>query len=184
MRAILAAIDAGMLPGQGLVAISNNADAAALGHAASHGVRTLHISATSAGSAEQADKAIAAAFDEAGVGLVVLSGYLRPVGPAVLGRFRNRVLNIHPALLPKFGGRGMFGDHVHAAVLASGEAETGATVHLVDGEYDHGAVLAQMRVPVLPGDTVETVRARVMAAEPGLFVQTLRAIADGAIVLP
>ena len=87
------------------------------------------------------------------VDLLVLAGYLKLVPPEVVARYRGRILNVHPALLPAFGGRGMYGHRVHEAVLASGARETGATVHLVDEEYDRGAILAQARVPVLPGDT-------------------------------
>ncbi|MBM4060399.1 MAG: phosphoribosylglycinamide formyltransferase [Planctomycetes bacterium] len=100
---------------------------------------------------------------ELDVDLVVLAGYLRllPIVP----EFAGRVLNIHPALLPKHGGKGMYGDHVHHAVLAAGEAESPCTVHLCDEVYDHGRILLQARVPVLPGDTAQTLGARVFAAE-------------------
>ena len=82
--------------------------------------------------------------------VVVLAGYMKMLGPAVLSRYEGRVLNLHPALLPKFGGKGMYGRRVHEAVLAAGESVTGATVHVVDAEYDHGPVVAQGEVPVLP----------------------------------
>ena len=182
MRGIVGAIASGTLPARARIAISNNADAPGLVWARSHGIPTRHISAAAAGGATAADSVIADAMAAAGVGLVILSGYLRPVGPAVLGRFR--VLNIHPGPLPQFGGRGMYGPHVHAAVLAAGVPESAASVHLVDGEYDHGPVIAAEPVPVLPDDTPQTLQARVMAVEPGLFVRTLQAIAAGTIVLP
>ena len=97
--------------------------------------------------------------------LVVLAGYLKLVPAAVVEAYAGRMINIHPALLPHFGGRGMYGRRVHAAVLASGATESGATVHLVDEEFDHGAVLAQVRVAVEPGDTPETLAARVLQQE-------------------
>jgi len=103
------------------------------------------------------------------VDLIVLAGYLKLVPAQVVSRYRGRMLNIHPALLPLHGGPGMYGRRVHQAVLASGAKETGATVHLVDEAYDRGAVLAQSRVPVLTGDTPETVAARVLAAEHALL---------------
>ncbi len=103
------------------------------------------------------------------VDLIVLAGYLKLVPAQVVSRYRGRMLNIHPALLPLHGGPGMYGRRVHQAVLASGARETGATVHLVDEAYDRGAVLAQSRVPVLTGDTPETVAARVLAAEHALL---------------
>ncbi len=140
--------------------------------------------AAGTGSAEAADAAIAAALAEAGVGLVVLSGYMRKLGPAVLAAYRNRILNIHPALLPKFGGAGFYGARVHAAVLAAGERVSGATIHLVDEEYDHGQAIARVEVPVLAGDSVDTLQGRVAAAEPPLYVETLRRIAAGEIALP
>jgi phosphoribosylglycinamide formyltransferase-1 len=184
MRAIVGAIRAGTLEAEALLLVSNNSDSAALAWAREQGLPARHISGRTEGSPEAADVAIAEAMTGAGVALLVLSGYLRPVGPVTLERYRGRILNIHPALLPKYGGQGMFGRHVHEAVLAHGDAETGATIHLVDGEYDHGPVVARRRVPVLPGDTPETLAARVMAVEPALFVETLRDIAARGAVLP
>jgi formyltetrahydrofolate-dependent phosphoribosylglycinamide formyltransferase len=99
------------------------------------------------------------------IDLVVLAGYLKLVPAGVIAAYRNRIVNIHPALLPAFGGPGMYGHHVHEAVLRSGAAVSGATVHLVDEVYDRGEILAQARVPVLPGDTVESLAARVLKAE-------------------
>ncbi len=99
------------------------------------------------------------------VDLVVLAGYLKLVPAGVVSAFRGRILNIHPALLPDFGGPGMYGRRVHEAVLQDGRAESGATVHLVDEEYDRGTILGQARVPVLPDDTPETLAARVLRAE-------------------
>jgi phosphoribosylglycinamide formyltransferase 1 len=112
-----------------------------------------------------------------GVELVVLAGYLKLVPPAVIARYRDRILNVHPALLPAFGGRGMYGRRVHEAVLASGARESGATVHLVDEEYDRGRILAQGRVPVLPGDTPDTLAERVLAVEHRLLPAAVLAAA-------
>ncbi|MCX7015561.1 MAG: formyltransferase family protein, partial [Candidatus Sumerlaeota bacterium] len=97
--------------------------------------------------------------------------------------YANRILNIHPALLPKFGGKGMFGLHVHEAVLAAGEKTTGVTVHVVDPEYDHGRILAQRQVAVEPDDTPETLQARVLTIEHQLYSETLQKIAVGEIDL-
>ncbi|MCA8949750.1 MAG: phosphoribosylglycinamide formyltransferase [Planctomycetes bacterium] len=104
---------------------------------------------------------------ELDVDLVLLAGYLRllPIVPD----FEGRVLNIHPALLPRHGGKGMYGERVHAAVIAAGETESGCTVHLCDGEYDHGRILMQARVPVRPDDTATTLGNRVLAAEFELY---------------
>lgn len=184
MRAILTAIAEGRLDARGQVAISNNAEAPALASARAAGLATHHISARTNGSVEAADQAIATALEAAGVELVVLSGYMRKIGPALLGRFRNRILNIHPSLLPKHGGEGMYGARVHAAVVAGGETESGATIHLVDEIYDHGLILAQAKVSVLPTDTAEDIEAKVRGLEPGLYVETLRRIIAGEIALP
>ncbi len=101
--------------------------------------------------------------------LVVLAGYLKLVPPAVVAQFRGRMINIHPALLPDFGGPGMYGHHVHAAVLASGARESGATVHFVDEAFDRGDIIAQEKVRVEPADTPETLAARVLEAEHRLL---------------
>lgn len=108
--------------------------------------------------------------------LVVLAGWLCLLCP-IPDDFRGRVVNIHPALLPAFGGKGFYGDRVHAAVLAAGATESGCTVHLVDDEYDHGQVLLQRRVPVLPGDDVHALAARVFEAERLAYPEALRALA-------
>lgn len=120
--------------------------------------------------------ALTAVIDRADVELVVMGGFL------CLWRFppryEGRVLNVHPALLPRFGGQGMYGRRVHEAVLAAGERESGCTVHLADQQYDHGPIVAQQRVPVRPDDTAETLAQRVMAAERELYPAVIQAVAD------
>ncbi|MDX2121782.1 MAG: phosphoribosylglycinamide formyltransferase [Gemmatimonadota bacterium] len=120
------------------------------------------------------------------VDLIVLAGYLKLVPPGVIAAYRDRILNVHPALLPDFGGPGMYGHHVHEAVLRSGATVSGATVHLVDEAYDQGRILAQARVPVLPDDTPATLAARVLRAEHRLLpAVVLRAAEAGRpVVLP
>ena len=118
------------------------------------------------------------------VDLIVLAGYLKLVPAQVVSRYRGRMLNIHPALLPLHGGQGMYGRRVHEAVLASGARETGATVHLVDEAYDRGAVLAQSRVAVLTGDTPETLAARVLATEHALLPAVVVAAARAGSPVP
>ena len=109
--------------------------------------------------------------------LVVLAGYLKLVPAAVVSRFRGRMINIHPALLPDFGGPGMYGQHVHEAVLASGAKESGATVHIVDEAFDRGQIIAQERVPVRPGDTAATLAARVLEVEHRLLPKVVLELA-------
>lgn len=111
------------------------------------------------------------------IDLMVLAGYLKLVPREVITEYRGRILNIHPALLPKFGGAGMYGKRVHEAVLAAGERQSGCTVHLVDEEYDRGEILAQATVPVLPGDTPELLAARVLAEEHRLLPKVVLQLA-------
>lgn len=120
--------------------------------------------------------ALTAALDRAGVDLVVLGGFL--CFWRLPPQYEGRVLNIHPALLPRFGGQGMYGHHVHEAVLADGESESGCTVHLVDNQYDHGPIVGQMRVSVLPNDTPESLAQRVGVAERELYPQMIQHVAD------
>ncbi len=184
MRAIVEAIRGGRLTGAApAVAVSNNSGSAALTFARENGIAAYHLSDRTHPDAAELDAAIAAALRRHEAGLVILSGYMRKIGPRTLAAYEGRILNIHPALLPDFGGKGMYGDRVHAAVLAARAPVSGATVHLADAEYDHGRTLAQRQVPVLPGDTVETLGARVRAVEGPLYVDVLRGIADGTIRL-
>jgi phosphoribosylglycinamide formyltransferase-1 len=182
LRAVVAAIDDGALAARAVLVVSNRRAAPALEFAKAHGVPCLVIPTVA--DPDEADGRLAEALTDARADLVILSGYLRKLGPRTLGAFEGRILNIHPALLPGHGGAGMYGRRVHEAVIAAGDAVSGASVHLVDGEYDHGDVLARVEVPVAPGDTAETLEARVMAAEPKLFVDTLMRIAAGEAVLP
>ncbi len=184
MRAIVAAARSGDLNADPRLLISNNAAPPALQFGKAMGLAIAHISASTEGDAEAADWAIADALADAGVELVILSGYLRKLGPEMLRRYRGRILNIHPGLLPRHGGQGMYGRRVHEAVVAAREAETGATVHVVDCDYDTGPVVAQQKVAVESGDSAEDVERRVMAMEPGLFVATLRRLAEGSLILP
>jgi formyltetrahydrofolate-dependent phosphoribosylglycinamide formyltransferase len=116
--------------------------------------------------------------------LLVLAGYLKLVPAGVVQKYRGRIVNVHPALLPDFGGPGMYGRRVHAAVLASGVSESGPTVHLVDEVYDRGAILAQRRVPVLPGDTPERLAARVLEEEHRLLPEVVLAAARAGRPVP
>jgi formyltetrahydrofolate-dependent phosphoribosylglycinamide formyltransferase len=156
--------------------VSDRADAGALVRAAGANIPTavIHVRGRS-------EEVVAAdtlrALEEGGIELVALAGYLRLVPAAVTRRYRGRMVNIHPALLPAFGGAGMYGRRVHEAVLAAGCAVSGATVHLVDERFDTGSPLAQWPVPVLPGDTAERLAARVLAVEHRLYPAVVDALA-------
>lgn len=181
-RAIIAACRTGRLAAEPRLLVSNRREAPALEFAQAEGVAALWISTVP--DADAADLRLVEALEAHGVELVILSGYLRLLGPRTLARYENRILNIHPGLLPRFGGAGMYGMRVHEAVIAAGVAESGATIHLVDGEYDHGAIVSQSSVPVAPGETAADLQAKVVAQEPEFFVQTLEAILSGKCLLP
>lgn len=119
------------------------------------------------------------AIDSTKPELIVLAGYLKPIPTHIIDAYPNRILNIHPALLPKFGGKGMYGRHVHEAVIAAGESESGCTVHIVTEHYDEGPILAQARVPVWPDDTAESLAARVLAQEHQLFPIIIQQVLHG-----
>ena len=183
MQAVVDACREGRLDAEPRVVISNNSRSRALRRAADAGVPRYHVSTVTHPDDDARDQAIVDILERHGVDLVVLGGYMKELGPQTIARFRNRIVNVHPALLPKFGGRGFYGIAVHEAVLASGDSVTSPTIHLVDEQIDHGAVLAQSRVAVLKGDTAETLAERVLEVEHSLYVDTLRRIASGEIDL-
>lgn len=177
MQAVIDACAAGAIAGQVVAVVSNNGDAGALRRARAAAIAAYHLSGRTHPDPAALDAAICAVLERHAVDLVVLAGYMKRLGPLTRDRFRGRVLNTHPALLPKFGGQGMYGLHVHRAVLAAGEVETGASVHMVTEEYDAGPVIAQCKVPVEPGDTAEALAERVQAQERRLLVEVLGQIA-------
>ncbi len=183
LQTIIDACKEGRLHARVAMVVCNNSGATALERARREGIPCKHISGRTHPDPGEMDAAIAAAFDEQGVEIVVLAGYMKKLGPGTVDRFRGRVLNIHPALLPKYGGEGMYGRRVHEAVLASGDAVSGVTVHLVDEEYDRGPIVAQRRVPVIAGDTPESLAHRVLEQEHAIYAETLQKIAVGEIDL-
>jgi phosphoribosylglycinamide formyltransferase-1 len=136
-----------------------------------------HVVPVAGGPDAESEAALLAVLEGHGADLVALAGYLRLVPGAVVDRYRGRIVNVHPAPLPRFGGKGMYGERVQRAVLDAGVEESGPTVHLVDEEYDRGEVLAHERVPVLPDDTPESLAARVLAAEHALYPRVLDRLA-------
>jgi len=177
LQAVIDACENGDLPAELTIVISNNSTAQALERAQQHHIPTAHLSNRTHPDPATLDAAIEEALDSAQADWVLLSGYMKKLGPRTLARWRNRILNTHPSLLPKFGGRGFYGSRVHAAVLAAGETETGATVHLVEDDYDTGHILAQITVPVREADTTPTLEERVKDAERKLLVATLAELA-------
>ncbi|MFF7705720.1 phosphoribosylglycinamide formyltransferase [Streptomyces lydicus] len=157
--------------------ISNNSGSGALAHAQEQGITGIHLSGRTHPDPDALDQTMLAALREHDIDLVVTAGYMKKIGPAVLDAYEDRIINIHPALLPRHGGPGMRGRHVHEAVLASGDSLSGATVHHVTANYDEGPIIAQQQVPVLRGDTPDALSARVLQAEHQLLPATVQAFA-------
>jgi phosphoribosylglycinamide formyltransferase 1 len=183
-QAVLNACKSGFLAAKPCLVISNNSASEALERARQEGIPACHFSSKTHPDPIGLDQAILSALQAYQADLVILAGYMKKLGEKTLSAYQGRVINIHPALLPKYGGEGMYGMHVHEAVITSGDSETGVTIHLVDREYDHGAILAQSRVPVMKGDTAETLAARVLEREHTFLVETLVQIIAGKIALP
>jgi len=156
--------------------IGDRPGAGAIARASDAGVPARVVPVAGRGAAEvEAD--LLDALGSHDIDLIALAGYLRLVPRGVVARYRGRIVNIHPAPLPRFGGKGMYGERVHRAVLEAGVGSSGPTVHRVDEEYDRGAVLAHEPVPVLPDDTVETLAARVLEREHALYPRVLDRLA-------
>ena len=179
-QAITNACINGTLNAKPVLLISNNTGSKALEWAKELGLKSAVINAANS---QDPDSVIADLFKDNVIDLVICSGYMKLIGPKTISAVRGAILNVHPALLPKHGGKGMFGRHVHQAVFDNKESETGITIHLVDGEYDHGRTIAQKRIPVGNGDSVEAIEESVKAAEPGFYIETLKKILSGEIAL-
>ena len=180
-NAILNAVAEGRLPARVSLLVSNNSNAGAMELARSRNIPAVHVSQKQFSSEEEYVERLLALLSQYRVDLIALAGYMKHVPTKVIERFRNRVVNIHPALLPDFGGKGMFGINVHEAVIASGAKVSGATVHIVDEEYDHGAIVLQKTVDVSPDDTPETLAAKVLSIEHEIYPQALAAFAAGRV---
>jgi phosphoribosylglycinamide formyltransferase-1 len=172
-QAVIDACASGAIAGRVALIISNNADSGVLRRAQNAGIEWCHLSGKTHPEPTLLDAAICDALRSHQVNVVALVGYMKRLGPVTLHAFEGRIVNTHPALLPRFGGQGMFGDRVHEAVLASGDRVSGATVHLVTAEYDAGRILRQATVSVLPDDDTSSLGSRVRAAEKELLIETL-----------
>lgn len=183
LQAIIDSCNTGLVDAEVRVVICNNSNAPALERARRSRIPGFHLSSKTHPDPDLLDAIISSVLTNHGVELVALAGYMKKLGSLTLKRYRGHVLNVHPSLLPKFGGRGMYGPRVHEAVLDSRETVSGATIHIVDEEYDHGPVVSQRQVPVLDHDTPESLGARVLAQEHILFSETIQEIANGHINL-
>jgi phosphoribosylglycinamide formyltransferase-1 len=172
-QAIFHALKKKQLNAEIVLCLSNRAHCGAMEFARRNGIATVHLTEKQLNSFDDFAAAMLRCLREQSIGIIVLAGYMRKVPDAVVAAFHDKIINIHPALLPKFGGEGMYGIYVHTAVLEAGETESGATVHLVNEEYDKGKILMQRHVAVLPDDTPETLAERVLACEHILYPDAL-----------
>lgn len=183
LQALIDGCVSGQIAGEIVLVVSNNRKAYALERAQKHGVDGLVISDRDFDTEEAFARELLQQLAARRVTMICLAGYMKKLPGDVICAFRNRILNVHPALLPKFGGKGMFGIHVHEAVLAAGEKETGVTIHLVNEVYDDGRIIAQRTVPVSPDDTPESLQQRVLEIEHQLYPETVARIASGELRL-
>jgi phosphoribosylglycinamide formyltransferase-1 len=158
--------------------LSNTSQAGILDLARRHSIPAVHLSRTRYPDEPSFTAAMLDLLRAHHVNFIALAGYMKRVPAPVVAAFRNRIINIHPALLPKFGGEGMYGMHVHRAVIAAGETVSGATVHVVDEEYDRGAIVLQRSIPVEENDTPETLAARILTLEHELYPEAIRLFAE------
>lgn len=165
----------GSFPARILIVVSSHPGVKGLERAAKAGIPTEVVNFRDHADDESFSRAVTAALEKVPVDLAVMAGFIRRwIFPPA---WKGRVLNIHPALLPNYGGRGFWGHHVHEAVLKAGDRESGCTVHVADHDYDRGPILLQKRVPVLPGDTPDTLADRVFQAECEAYPAAIRAFA-------
>ncbi len=183
LQAIIDGCKNNMINAKVAVVISNNGSSMALERAKSENIPAYHLSAKKLGSEEQLAIELLEVLLKYDIQIIFLAGYMRMLHVSILEKYQNRIFNIHPALLPKFGGKGMYGMNVHTAVIEAKETETGVTIHRVSAEYDSGEIVAQTKVPVLENDTPEVLAARVLEREHEFLVEVISDIVDGKIVL-
>jgi phosphoribosylglycinamide formyltransferase 1 len=176
MRAIIEACDKGIINAEPILLISNNHNSEAVVYAKERGIESK-VALTD--SIDCGDSAICEILDELKPDLVILSGYIKKIGTKTLSCYNNKILNIHPSLLPNFGGRGMYGNKVHKAVIAKGCKETGITIHWINSEYDEGPILSQCIIPIALNEVITTLQQKFQDIEPKFFVETLRRLQRG-----
>jgi phosphoribosylglycinamide formyltransferase-1 len=179
LQSLIDAAASGKLDGRIVLVISSREDAYGLERAKKAGIDTFVYRVKKYPDKESAHKDLLEMLKGYEIEYIALAGYLKLLPQPVVAKFKNRITNVHPALLPKYGGTGMYGHRVHEAVLAAGDKESGATVHLVDEIYDHGKILLQGRVPVLPDDTPDTLAARVLKVEHKIYPEALNNLIKG-----
>lgn len=174
LKAIIKASLSGKISSGVSLVISNNSGSGALKTAAKYNIPHKHLSQKLFTTQKEFTAEILRSLKKHKVNFILLAGYMKMLDPVIIKKFKNRIINIHPALLPKFGGKGMFGIHVHEAVIAADEKITGASVHFVNEVYDSGAVILQKQVRVKPADDAESLQKRVLRAEHKLYPEAIK----------
>lgn len=169
LQSLMDASQQGRLSGDIVLVVSSKENAYGLERARNAGIDTFVFRVKDYPNPDAAEWDLMEMLDEYKVEYIALAGYLKLIPMPVVKKYKDHIVNIHPALLPKFGGKGMYGHHVHEAVIAAGEKESGATVHMVDEIYDNGKILIQEKVSVLPGDDPDTLAARVLEVEHKIY---------------
>lgn len=181
-KQIIATIRSQSLDAEIGVVITNNLDSVIYDWCNKNAVKVVCINGNTHALESARDKAIYDTLLKAETDLIVLSGYMKKIAKTTLAGYSNRILNIHPSLLPKHGGKGLYGDRVHQSVIASGDTQSGATVQFINEEYDEGPIISQQIVDVIEGETVETLKAKVQAIEGELYLSSIKRImAEGLV---
>ena len=171
------------IPGEIVLVISNNPNCGAIEYANENSIPIIIINAAQYPTPHTRDEFLIETCLKAEIDLICLAGYMKMLPPAFVKQYENKILNIHPGLLPEFGGKGFFGMRVHEAVINSGKRESGATVHFVDEIYDHGPIILQKKVEVLETDTAESLAARILKLEHELFPEVVKAFCENKIIM-
>lgn len=179
LQALIDEIERGCISGRIRVVVSSTGSAFALTRAKNHGIEGIYIGKGNFPDIKERTEALVNALNERDIELVVLAGYMSILEPEFVEKFRNRIINVHPALIPSFCGKGYYGARVHEAVLESGVKISGATVHFVDEGTDTGPIILQKPVEVKYDDTVETLSRRVLAIEHELLPKAVKLFCDG-----
>ena len=171
------------ISGEIVLVISNNPNCGAIEYANENSIPIIIINAAQYPNPHIRDEFLIETCLKAEIDLICLAGYMKMLPPAFVKQYENKILNIHPGLLPEFGGKGFFGMRVHEAVINSGKRESGATVHFVDEIYDHGPIILQKKVEVLETDTAESLAARILKLEHELYPEVVKAFCENKIIM-
>ncbi len=178
LQSIIDHCASGDIPGEVLLVVSNKKKAFGLERAEKAGIDNFVWKRKKFANGKEADEFLLAELTNRRIDIIALAGYLKMLPPIVIDKFRGKIFNIHPALLPKFGGKGMYGQRVHRAVIEAKETESGVTIHAVDEIYDHGEIIAQEKVPVFEEDTPEELASRVLKVEHTLYPRVIKELAE------